>query len=240
MIVAVFVPIAIIGVLVFLAVMFLQRGRDGTDIAPHTLFRSYLYIGSLAGVIVLAFGLAALLNAGLAYAAGNELVYGGNTGPVAPRLCPAGVSDCPQPPTLQEILAQQNAELDRRRAEDTVRGLTFTAFGGVFWLVHWLARNRTGTGDQGTLWRSYLLIGTAVFGIATVILLPLGLQQALTSLLVPRTAGSFRQGVGDSLTAGVVSLTIWLLYLRLAAEGLRAGGRTHGLVAPSAPPQERS
>ena len=223
MVVAVLVPLAIIAVLIFLAVLFVQRGREGVDLAPHTLFRSYLYISSLAGVIALAFGLAALSNAGLALAAGNEFVYGGNTGPLAPRVaCPPGVSDCPQPPTVQEIQAQQNAELDRRRAEDAVRGISFTTFGGLFWLVHWLARNRTGTGDQGSLWRSYLLVGTGVFGIATVVLLPLGLQQALTSFLVPRTAGSFRQGVGDSLTAGVVSLIIWLAYLRLAAEGLRS------------------
>ena len=239
MMVAIFVPLAIVAALIFLAVLFVQRGRDGVDLAPHTLFRSYLYIGSLAGVVVLVFGLAALLNAGLAFAAGNELVYGGNTGPVPPRPCPAGVGDCLQVPTPLEILAQQNAELDRRRAEDTVRGITFSAFGGVFWLVHWLARNRTGAGDQGALWRSYVLIATAMFGIATVVLLPLGLQQALTNLLVPRTAGSFRPGVGDTLTAGVVSLATWLLYLRLAAAGLRGGGERHEIVAPSAPPPER-
>jgi hypothetical protein len=238
--VAVFVPLAIAALLVFLVVLFVQRGRDGLELSSNTLFRAYLYVGSFAGVIVFAFGLAALLNAGLAYAAGGELVYGGTPVPARPAVfCPPGVVDCPQPPTAEAIAVQQAAELDRRRAEDLVRGLTFAVFGAAFWLVHWLARNRPAYGDQGPLQRAYFMLGTAVFGIATVVLLPMGLYQALSNWLVPRDPGFFRQGVGETLTAGVVSMVIWLMYLRLAAEGLRGSGGarvTYGGHGPSAPP----
>ena len=239
MAVAVFVPLAIAALLVFLVVLFVQRGRDGVEWSPNTLFRAYLYIGSFAGVIVLAFGLSALLNAGLAYAAGGELVYGGTPVPARPAVfCPPGTVDCPQPPPAEAIAVQQRAELERRRAEDLVRGLTFTVFGGAFWLVHWLARMRVRTGDGGAMQRAYFMLGTAVFGIATVVLLPTGLYQALSSWLVPRDPGFFRQGVGESLTAGVVSLVFWLLYLRLAMEGLRGGGTAYTLGGhgPGGPP----
>jgi hypothetical protein len=239
MAVAVFVPLAILALLIFLVVLFVQRGRDGVEFAPQTLFRAYLYIGSFAGVVALAFGLSALLNAGLAYAAGGEVVYGGTPFPARPAvICPPGTIDCPQQPSADVIVAQQLAEHERRRAEDLVRGITFTLFGGTFWLVHWLARNRPPYGDQGVLQRSYFMLGTAVFGIATVVLLPTGIYQALSNWLVPRDPSFFRQGVGDSLTAGVVSLAIWLLYLRLAMEGLRGGGQTYtfGTRGPGGPP----
>jgi hypothetical protein len=236
--VAVFVPLAIAALLVFLVVLFVQRGRDGLELSSNTLFRAYLYVGSFAGVVVLAFGLAALLNAGLAYAAGGDLVYGGIAVPARPAVsCPPGTVDCPRPPTAEAFAVQQQAELDRRRAEDLVRGLTFTVFGGAFWLVHWLARHRP-DGDQGPLQRAYFMLGTAVFGIATVVLLPTGLYHALSNWLVPRDPSFFRQGVGDSLTAGIVSMVIWLLYLRLAAEGLRGSGGAwvHGHGPSGAPP----
>lgn len=238
MVVAVFVPLAAVALLVFLVVLILQRGRDGMELSTQTLFRAYLYIGSFAGVIVLAFGLAALLNAALAFGVGPEFVYGGSDVPSQPqRVCPPGV-ECPPAPNVDEIRRQQAAELERRRAEEVVRGLTFTLFGGLFWLVHWLARNRPPYGDQGPLQRAYLLMGTAVFGIATIVLLPLGVFQALSGWLVPRAPGFFRPGVGESLTAGIVSLVIWLLYLRLATEGMRGtgGSRTYGTHGPGGPP----
>lgn len=225
MAVAVFVPLAIVALLVFLAVLFVQRGRDGLDFSPQSLFRAYLYIGSFAGVVALAFGLAALLNGVLAFAAGGEIVYGASPVARPAVFCPPGAIDCPPQPSMEAMLVQQRAQLDQRRAEDLVRGLTFGTFGLVFWLVHWLARNRLGTGDHGPMQRTYFMLGTAVFGIATVVLLPTGLYQALSNWLVPRDPNFFRQGIGDALTAGIVSLAIWLLYLRVAMEGLGGGGR---------------
>ncbi len=247
MIVAVFVPLAVAALLVFLVVLFVQRGREGLELPTQTLFRAYLYVGSFAAVIVLAFGLAALLNAALASVVGNEFVYGGSDFPRPPIqiACPPG-ADCPQS-NITGVLVPLQQEFDRRRAEDAVRGATFTLFGGLFWLVHWLARNRTGLGDQGALERAYILIGTAVFGVATIVLLPTGVYQALSNWLVPRPAEFFRQGVGDSLTAGIVSLVIWLIYLWQATQGLPRGRRVDTLgrgpggppAEPAIPPRER-
>jgi hypothetical protein len=234
---AVLIPLAAGALLVFLIVLFAQRGRGELDLSPQTLFRVYLYVGSFAGVLMLVFGLAALLNAGLAAAAGNEFVYG-STPDVAylVRPCPPDAT-CPPAPEAEEFRAQQTAELVRRRADDIVRGASFTAFALPFWLAHWLARNRIGFGDQGLLQRAYLLVGTAVFGIGTIALLPMGVYQALSGLVISRPPEFYRQGVSDTLTAGIVSLGVWLLYLRLAAEGLRGGGRRF-VAGQGGPPPE--
>jgi len=189
-------------------------------VTASALFRAYLYLASFGGVVALAIGLVALLNWGIAAIGGTPLVYGGPTDPGRPIAF-----------TL---------DLERRRSEDLARGVIFTAFGGLFWLAHWLARNRLALGDQGALQRSYLFLGTAVFGIATLVFLPNGIYQAIAGSLIV-SPGSFRQGVGGSLTPGIVSLILWLLYFRLAAGATRGFDRRWAFRGgPSAPPAEPS
>jgi hypothetical protein len=199
-VVPLFVALAVAALVIVIVVLLVQRGREGLDLSLQTLLRAYLYLGSFAAVVVLAFGLAALLNAALAAVAGSDFLYGSTYGAGGP----AGV------------------ELERRRTEDLVRGVTLTVFGALFWLIHWLGRNRVGLGDQGPLQRAYFMIGTAFFGVATIVLLPTGVSQALATWLVPRPAGLFRPA-NDSLAIAVVSLVVWLLYLWQVAQGLPRG-----------------
>ena len=58
--------------------------------------------------------------------------------------------------------------------DDLIRGITFTAFGALFWGAHYLARRGVMATDELTsgLRRGYLMLGTVIFGITTVILLP--------------------------------------------------------------------
>jgi len=189
-------------------------------VTASALFRAYLYLASFGGVVALAIGLVALLNWGIAAIGGTPLVYGGPT-------------DLSRPIAF-------SLDLERRRSEDLARGVIFTAFGALFWLAHWLARNKLGLGDQGALYRGYLFLGTAVFGIATLVFLPNGIYQAIAGSLIV-SPGSFRQGVGGSLTPGIVSLILWLLYFRLAAGAARGFDRRWAFRGgPSAPPAEPS
>jgi len=227
---SILVPIVVLGILGFLAFAFFQRGRDGFDLTPRGLLRLYLYIASLAAVIVFAAGLASVTNAAIASAFGTELVYGGSqAGPFIARPCPPGAVGCVEPTPEQQAqqLAQQRRmeqeQRERRRAEDLIRGGTFTVFGAIFWLAHWAARRGIiGPEERGSpLWRAYLMLGTAIFGLTTVIALPTGVYQALAGALLPVTEfGSYRQGA-DSLGLGLVALGAWLIYLRLAVRELR-------------------
>lgn len=228
---SILVPIAVLGVLGFLALAFVQRGRDGFEVTPRGLLRLYLYVASLAGIVVLAAGLASVGNAAIAGVLGAELVYGGSQfgPPVVRPACPPGAPGCVEPSPEQralELERQRQAERqqrDQRRIEDLIRGATFTVFGAVFWSAHWTARRgMIGIEERGSpMWRSYLMLGTAIFGLTTVVALPTGVYQALSGLFVPVSEfGSYRPGA-DSLGLGLVSLVAWLIYLRLAVREVR-------------------
>lgn len=240
------IPVAVLAVFVIIGVIAFQRGRDGFDLSGNTVLRAYLYLGSFAGVIALAFGLSALLNGALASAVGNQIVYGGTPLPPIARLCPVGAT-CPPEPNQAEIIQRQQQENDRRRQEDLLRGATFTIFGAIFYGAHRSARNamyprgtmahsRWGDGLQ----RAYHLLGTVVFGIGAIALLPAGLYQLLANSLLTLPQESFRQGVADTLSGGVVSTVLWLLYLRAVLADTRGGEapRFRSAGAEAQPPQE--
>ena len=126
------IPVAVLAVFVIIGVIAFQRGRDGFDLSGNTVLRAYLYLGSFAGVIALAFGLSALLNGALASAVGNEIVYGGTPVPAIAPLCPAGAA-CQGFPDPAQVTQRQQQENDRRRQEDLLRGATFTVFGALFY-----------------------------------------------------------------------------------------------------------
>jgi hypothetical protein len=227
------IPVAVLAVIVIIAVIAFQRGREGLDLSGNAVLRAYLYLGSFAGVIALAFGLAALGNGALATAVGNEIVYGGTPVPAIAPACPPGVA-CQGFPDPAQITQRQRQENDRRRQEDLLRGTTFTLFGAIFYGAHRAARNSMFPSGQAPLAgdglrRAYHLLGTVVFGIGAIALLPAGLYQLLANSLLTLPQDSFRQGVADTLTGGVVSTVLWLLYLRAVLRD------TRGVEAPREP-----
>jgi hypothetical protein len=239
----VLIPVAVIALIVIIGVIAFQRGAGGIELSPQAMLRGYLYVGSFAGVIALAFGLSALLNGALASAVGNQIVYGGIPFPAIARLCPVG-ANCPPEPDPALVTERQRQENDRRRQEDLLRGATFTVFGALFYGAHRAARNARyprGESPQGGdgLRRAYHLLGTVVFGVGAIALLPAGLYQLLANSLLTLPAESFRQGVADTLTGGVVSTALWLLYLRAVLTDTRGGDAPRFVGAGrSGPPAE--
>lgn len=241
----VLIPVAIVALIVIIGVFAFQRGREGVDLSPQAMLRAYLYVGSFAGVIALAFGISALLNGGLASVVGNQIVYGGTPLPSTQifRACPPGAT-CPPEPDLAQITQRQQQETDRRRQEDLLRGGTFTVFGALFYGAHRAARRSTYPRKASAmvhdgLGRAYHLLGTVVFGIGAIALLPAGLYQLLANSLLTIPGDLFRQGVADTLTGGVVSTVLWLLYLRAVLADTRGGDPPRfGYGGPSGPPAE--
>ncbi|HEX9437866.1 MAG TPA: DUF5671 domain-containing protein [Candidatus Limnocylindria bacterium] len=226
MILGVLAPIAVLATLALIVVLFLQRGREGIDLSPRGILRLYLYLASLAGIVVLAIGLASIVNYGLARAVSLEFIYGG-AGPVPAMVrCPPEAigKGCvePTPEQLEQQRVQMKQQTERRRDEDLIRGITFTVFGAIFWIAHWTARRGVGEVDatMSGLRRGYLMLGTIVFGLATIILLPTGIYQALSNVLLATPETFFRQGA-DALGGGIVALPIWLIYLRLVVTEFR-------------------
>jgi hypothetical protein len=214
---------AVVGVIVAVLVIFLQRGRDTIDLSLDGLFRGYLYIASLAAVIVFAAGLAGLIAYVLAAAVGPDFVYGGPM--PQPAIAPA---PCP-PNTVCPPVRVYYPETDYRRFQqnqDLIRGATFVLFGAIFWAVHWFARRALVRPDERAsgLYRAYLMVGTVIFGIATIALVPFGIYQGLSFLIGSQQPGGFRPGVGETLPGGLAALPLWLVYLWLVLRALRGGG----------------
>jgi hypothetical protein len=224
MLLGVLTALAVLGGIVLLVVLFLQRGREGIDLSLGGLVRVYLYLASLAGVVVFAVGLAGLLTYVLSAAFGLDVIYGGPRPSIEPlppvQVCPPGQA-CPSFPVPPRGFAPDDRL--RQQGEDLVRGVTFLIFGGIFWGAHWWARRTLSpVGEHDSLlFRSYLILGTAIFGIATIALLPTGIYQAL-SFAVINAPGTFRQGAGEALGGGLAALPIWLSYLWLVQRVLRA------------------
>lgn len=217
---------AVLGGLVLLAILFMQRGRESVDLSTGGLLRAYLYVGSLAGVVILAVGVAGILAYVLAAALGLDVIYGGPVPQPQPAIAPA---PCPPsvtcPPT--EVIFNRFPPDDRvrRQGEDIVRGVTFLIFGGVFLAAHWIARRGVGRADERSsgLYRAYLMLGTAIFGIATIAFLPMGIYQALSFAVLPSQPNVYyRPGAGDALSGGLAALPLWLEYLWLVLRTLPA------------------
>ncbi len=241
MLVGVLVALGVLGGIGLLIGLFLQRGRDGMDLSVGGLLRVYLYLASLAGVIAFAIGLAGILSYVLAAAFGLDVVYGGQIPrPVTPLFpvcapnatCPPFMTPFPQPVTPDPRIRQQT--------EDLVRGVTFVIFGGVFWGAHWWARRSLASvAERGSgFHRAYLILGTAIFGIATITLLPMGIYQALSFAIVPPDQFSFRPGAGEALSGGLAALPLWLAYLWLVQRALRGDNRSYGGGSGGGPPPE--
>ncbi|MFN2520735.1 MAG: hypothetical protein ABR525_06805, partial [Candidatus Limnocylindria bacterium] len=79
--------------------------------------------------------------------------------------------------------------------------------------------------------RSYLLLGTVIFGLATIVLLPSGTYQALSNMLLPAQPNAFRPGMSDSLGGGIAALPVWLLFLWQLIRDFRGGERRGRFVA---------
>lgn len=220
---AVVIPAAILGLIVFGLISL--RGRDGVPLSPAGLLRLYLYLASLAGVLVFVLGAAALVHVGLAATAGNEFTYGrppelsGRVGTCPPNTPECDAARAREVASPTERLLEQR---DRRRGDDLVRGLTFTVFGALFWGAHWGARRGVGVdGSASTIRRSYLMAGTLLFGLLTIVLLPWGVYQALSAAILPPSPNQFTPGIADTLGAGIAALPVWLAYLRLVVRDVR-------------------
>lgn len=216
---------AVVAVIVAVLVIFLQRGRDTFDLSLDGLLRAYLYVASLAAIIVFAAGVAGLIAYMLAAAVGLDFVYGGSY--PQPAIAPA---PCPPDAICPPVRAFLQPENDYRRFQqnqDLIRGVTFVIFGAIFWGAHWLARRSLAPRDERAsgLYRAYLMVGTVIFGIATIALVPFGIFQALSFLIGSQQPGGFSPGVGETLPGGLAALPIWLVYLWLVLRTIRGGGR---------------
>lgn len=228
-VISILVAAGVIGIIVLALLLVFRKDLVGVDLGARSLLRLYLYLASLAAVIVFTVGVATTLDWGMARAFGGEAVYGR---PALAQLCPPGTT-CVDPARVQ---LQYQHERDQRQQEDLLRGVTLAVFGAIFWGGHRLARGRIrGAPEKGsTLRRAYDVLGTFVFGAGTVILLPVGIYHVLYVTLLQPPPDVFAEGIGDSLAGGLVAAALWLVYLLRVVRAISAETSPRIAAAPAA------
>jgi hypothetical protein len=213
---AVLIPIALFGVVLLGAVLFIQRGASGLDASPRQLLRMYLYLGSLVSVIVLVAGIAQAIT-GVLGAIAPDFTYGQQPVAVPAPVPPGSEVGVPLRPGQPE----QN---DRRTRESLLQGITGAVAGTIFWAVHWYGRKALETADERTsfLRRGYYLLGTAIFGIASIVLVPTAIYNTLHWFLIPVGQFDFRGGAGESVAAAIAAVPFWIIFLRIVLTDYRA------------------
>jgi hypothetical protein len=225
MLLTILIPAAILGALVLGAIVVSQRGIGALDASPRTLLRVYLYLGSLASVVVLVFGLSQTITGALG-AVAPEFTYGTPLVPGAVRVvapCPPGVQ-CPPQPDAAEAALQQRQEHERRTRDSMLQGLTMAIAGALFWLVHWYGRRQIEGIDEraSALARGYFILGLAIFGVVSIAMVPTAAYSALRYFILPTGPfEGFRPGAGESLAAALVVVPAWLIYLRIVLADYR-------------------
>ncbi len=222
MIAGVFALAAVFGVVVLALLLIFRKDLVGVDLTARSLLRLYLYLASLAGVIVFVVGAAALLDWAAGSLFGTAAIYGR-----VPMVYDPNV----YPPNLESQSAL-------RHQDDLLRGLTLLVFGALFYGGHRFARRALADAEEAgsVLRRAYNTIGMFVFGVGTLVLLPVGIYQALSYTLITPPADVFQSGFGDSLMGGIVSVPVWLVYLFRIVRAAPKVSVTRTPVRPAAIP----
>ena len=206
MTIGILIAVGVLCTLVLALLLIFRRDLVGVDLSGRSLVRLYLYLASLAGVITAVVGVSLLIAWGIGTVFGMQTAYG--RPPIAVP-CPPG--QCPDPAQLALQYQHQN---EQRLVGDLIGGLTTGFFGMLFYAGHRIGRRAMGREEAGSvLHRAYIVLGTFVFGLSAIVLLPLGVYQALSMWLIPHTNDVFIPGVADSLPGGIVAAPIWLYYL---------------------------
>jgi len=249
---AVLIALIAAGGLVFLAavvaggvVLFLRlRAREPININLRFLFRIYLLVVIVAGLLVFAQGASNLLQAGFASVGGKQFSYNpvhiqGPPG-IELRMGPSALelkerakltdAELEELSIIQRERAQRKIELseerrrlglDRAMKEGLIQGVSFLIIGLAIWGSHFAGRRWLETEEErdSMLSRVYLTLVTITFGVITIIYLPQAVFETL-SYVILEPLDQFRQP-GEKLSLSITALPIWLIFLWQAIRAIR-------------------
>lgn len=249
---AVWIALVAFAGLVFLAavvaggvVLYLRlRAHEPINLNLRFLFRIYLLVVIVAGLLVFAQGASNLVQAGFASVGGKQFSYN----PVYTRI-PGGIYSRMGPSALElkdrakltdaeleelsiiqrdrqrrQIEADEEGRrlgLDRAMKEGLIQGISFLVIGLAIWGSHFAGRRWLETKEErdSLLSRVYLTLVTVTFGVITIVYLPQAVFETLSYVLL-EPLDQFRQP-GEKLSLSITALPIWLIYLWQAIRVIR-------------------
>jgi hypothetical protein len=190
------------------------RAGESVRVPLRFLFRIYLYLIIVAGLILLVQGLSALVQAGLGAGLGKDFSY--RPVPTAYRPPPPERKGEEVQPTLEEQREQKERGLDRAMKEGLLNGVSFTVVGFLIWAVHIWGRRRLETEEErhGILNRVYLILVLIIFSIIAISSLPQAVYDTLRFYLLTPLEGYVQPSPpGQELATALVALPLWIIYL---------------------------
>lgn len=223
-------PASFMAVVIAVIVFVVVRIRSGEPVllSFRSLFTAYFYLMSFVSFIILALGLSILLKAGFGGTLGRDFSY-----PLPPKIA----MEAPRPvevaeggpqvspavkgkgTTTEERLEQERKRIETDYQNDIIKGATATVVGGLVWIAHVLGRRRVEDPQDPAsnfFSRTYLTLLLAVFAIAGMIALVIGLYDVLRFYLLPQVEESIyymRPAPGSNLAAAIVFVPIWIYYV---------------------------
>ena len=223
----------ILGILFFFGaigggIYFVMNLRKGEPIhlPLRGMFRLYIYILLVVSLVLLSSGLGHLVRYGLASGFGYEFSYNPDHFEMD-RDARFDSEGKPIPLTDEEETQRREEGLVLAYKEGLFEVISYSIVGGILWIAHAYGRRKLETVEERTsslVNRLYLILLLLIFGIATLASLPSAAFEAVRYLVLGND-GSYRgQAPGGELATAIVSLPIWLAYLRGVIVTIRRSG----------------
>jgi hypothetical protein len=235
LVLAVLIPVAVIGLVIWIIVGMKQRGVEPFTLASATALYAHLMIivtatAALIGGLLVVKVLAGYINISYSY---SGFFSGGSSGNVCPAGVPANVCN-PAPP---------QADFTPQRTQDLVLGLTLVIVGVAAALAHRaLARALRSSPGGRPLWveRGAAIAFTTLYGFGALFGLIAGASALISYFVVPGspTSGytnvfsttSGGQPFGDLVGAAIVFIPAWAV----VSLSLRRSLKSSALLPPPA------
>ena len=217
--------LAVLAILIAVAVYVVTRMRSGEPLVLsfRTILLAYLYLMSIASLLVFAAGLSVTFKALSSDVFGREFSY---WGPPAVRFMPvptekrpggpSGPTDMNPQPLPEEERERNRRQVERQYQEDLILGGTMLVAGGLIWALHLYGRRRWEVSEEASadfFHKSYLTILLVIFSIVGIIALPMAAYELLRFFLVQPDAFSSRQPPGVTVGMALVFVPGWVVIL---------------------------
>ena len=208
-------------------VIYLVAGRHPANAPGGEKFflRSYLYLATAIGLIIMLIGIAGLAKVTLGEVADRDFSY--NVYPIPePRPVPAeptAPAEKPGAPPVESRDAQllrRDKQINREKKDDLINGLTLAMVGAIVLGAHDLLRRRMESGldsTQNTLKRAFVFIMLVTLSIGSLVSLSTGISELLRFYLVePAAEFETKNPPGDKLGFAIAFVPVWIYFIFLA------------------------
>ena len=237
------VPIIAVLAIIVLIGYGISRVRAGQAIrlSLAAYLAAYLHLVMLIALVVLAIGLADIVNAGLSRATGVEFSYGRQRSPPRPDILterrePEADAAARLAREQTEREAREATRLDEDFRSGLARGVALAIAGAVVYGIHQAARMALGAAAKAPQIRvAYRAVLLAVFGLAGIIAFPVALANTLDYAI--QTSREFFEGPGHDVAIALVFAPFWLTLITLLVREVRSRARLEtgsdaGIAAP--------